>query len=52
MDNLLRIKNGQSIARQQIPRLSFQRFSRVLSDFVHYDGYIVQLFAYVEGCLL
>lgn len=49
MDNLLRITNGQPIARRQIPRLPFLRFSRVLADFVHYDGYIVQLFAYVEG---
>lgn len=49
MDNLLRIDNGQAIARQQIPCLPFVRFSRVLTDFVHYDGYIVQLFAYAEG---
>jgi Ni,Fe-hydrogenase III large subunit len=49
MDNLLRITNGERVVRNRIPRLSFGQFSGVLADFVHYDGFIVQLFAYEEA---
>jgi len=49
MDSLLRIDNGQVIERQRIPLLDFPRFLRVMTDFVHYNGYIVQLFAYPQG---
>jgi Ni,Fe-hydrogenase III large subunit len=49
MDSLLRIDNGEAVARQRIPRVDFPRFLRVLTDFVHYNGYVVQLFAYPEG---
>ena len=48
MDKLLRITNGQPVNRQRIPRLPFAHFSRVLTDFVHYDGFVVHLFAYQE----
>ena len=49
MDNLLRIDNGEMIARQRIPRVDFALFLRITTDFVHYNGYIVQLFVYPEG---
>jgi Ni,Fe-hydrogenase III large subunit len=49
MVNLLRINNGEVIERQRIPRVDYPRFLRTTTDFVHYNGYIVQLFAYPEG---
>ena len=48
MDNLLRIDNGELIERQRIPRVDFSHFLRLLTDFVHANGYVVQLFAYPE----
>ncbi len=49
MDSLLRIDNGERVDRQRIALVPFPRFLRVLTDFVHYNGYVVQLFAYPEG---
>ncbi|MDD2469000.1 MAG: hydrogenase [Desulfobulbus sp.] len=46
MDNFLKITNGQCIDRRKIPCLPLVKFSRLLSDFVDYEGYIVHLFAY------
>lgn len=49
MDSFLRISNGERVSRERIPCLPIVKFSRMLSDFVHYEGYIVQLFAYESG---
>ncbi|MGD9947095.1 MAG: hydrogenase [Desulfobulbus sp.] len=46
MDSFLQITNGECIARKQIPCIPLSKFSGLLSDFVHYEGYIVHLFAY------
>jgi Ni,Fe-hydrogenase III large subunit len=49
MDNLLRIANGELVSRARIPRVGFAHFLRIMTDFVHANGYIVQLFAYPEA---
>ncbi|MGE4560623.1 MAG: hydrogenase [Desulfobulbus sp.] len=49
MDNMLRIVNGERVQRERIPRVSMAKFSSLLTDFVHYHGYIVHLFAYEES---
>lgn len=49
MDNLMRISNGEAIARQRIPCVEFSRFHRMLADFVDSNGYLVQFFAYPAG---
>jgi Ni,Fe-hydrogenase III large subunit len=49
MDNLLQITNGQRVDRSQLPLVSFARFFRIMNDFIHNNGYIVQFFAYKEG---
>ena len=49
MDKLLRITNGQCVPRERIPCLPFVQFSRLLCDFLHYEGFIVQLFAYEDA---
>ncbi|MDR2548657.1 MAG: hydrogenase [Desulfobulbus sp.] len=49
MDSPLRIGNGEAVPRSRIPRIDFPRFLRMLTDFVHCNGYIVQFFAYAEG---
>ncbi len=48
MDNLQQIKNGQRVARENIPHLSFEIFRRELLEFVDNGGNIVQFFAYEE----
>lgn len=48
MANPMLIRNGVAVPRHHIPRVDFPRFLRVLTDFVHCNGYIVQLFAYAE----
>ncbi len=49
MGNLLQIENGESVKRSDIPLVPFDRFAKLLSDFVRKDGFIVQFFAFVEG---
>ncbi|WP_028581930.1 hydrogenase large subunit [Desulfogranum japonicum] len=48
MDNMLKITNGQAIARASIPLVPFESFFTSLSTFVKNDGYIVQFFAFTE----
>ena len=48
MASQMLIGNGTPVHRSLIPRVDFPRFLRVLTDFVHCNGYIVQLFAYAE----
>lgn len=48
MDNLLKIENGKSIRRTDIPQVPFEVFFRTLSDFVKNEGFIVQFFAYED----
>ena len=49
MASPLLIANGAVIPRARIPRIDFPHFLRELTDFVHCNGYIVQLFAYAEA---
>ncbi|MBV5318777.1 MAG: NADH-quinone oxidoreductase subunit C [Desulfobulbaceae bacterium] len=49
MDNLLQISNGERVERQRIPHVDFARFFRIMNDFIHNNGYIVQFFAYTDG---
>ena len=48
MDNLLKITNGRTIAREMVPLVPFEVFYTSLSTFVKNDGYVVQFFAYTE----
>jgi len=43
------IENGQAVARDAIPRLSFDDFRRQALDVVKSGGKVVQFFAYEEG---
>ncbi len=49
MGNLLQIQNGETVKRADIPLVSFDRFARLITDFIRKDGFIVQFFAFVEG---
>ena len=48
MDKLLPIENGVAVARSRIPRVDFACFQQTVTELVRCNGYIVQLFAYVE----
>ncbi|KJR97586.1 MAG: hydrogenase [Desulfobulbaceae bacterium BRH_c16a] len=47
-DSLLQIQNGETVPRSVIPCLTFDRFAELLDAFVKNNGFIVQLFAFVE----
>ncbi len=49
MGNLLQIQNGEPVKRTDIPLVSFDRFARLITEFIRKDGFIVQFFAFVEG---
>ncbi|MEE4313946.1 MAG: hydrogenase [Desulfofustis sp.] len=49
MDNLLAIRYGEAIGREQIPCVPLARFSAELSSFIGDGGSIVQLFGYRQG---
>ncbi len=49
MDDFYRIKNGVALPRADLPRVSFPRFFRLLSDLVRCNGYLVQFFVHPEG---
>lgn len=48
MDKLLQIKNGQPIARADIPDLDFPTFERTVLDATQNSGFVVQFFAYED----
>ena len=49
MDDFLKINNGVALPRADLPRVSFPRFFRLLSDLVRCNGYLVQFFVHPEG---
>ncbi len=49
MGNLLKIRNGQTVKRSDIPDCGLDSFLQTLLDFVKEDGYVVQFFAYRDG---
>ena len=49
MDDFLKIKNGVALPRADLPRVSFPRFFRLLTDLVRCNGYLVQFFIHLEG---
>ena len=49
MDDFLKIKNGVALPRADLPRVSFPRFFRLLTDLVRCNGYLVQFFVHPEG---
>ena len=49
MDDFYRITNGVALPRADLPRVSFPRFFRLLSDLVRCNGYLVQFFVHPEG---
>ena len=49
MDDFLKIKNGVALPRADLPRVSFPRFFRLLTDLVRCNGYQVQFFVHPEG---
>ena len=49
MDDFLKIKNGVAMPRADLPRVSFPRFFRLLTDLVRCNGYLVQFFVHPEG---
>jgi hypothetical protein len=49
MDDFLKIENGVALPRADLPRVSFPRFFRLLSDLVRCNGYLVQFFVHPEG---
>jgi len=53
MDSLLKIRNGEAIARNAIPNLPFELFRQELLKFVREgDGQVVQFFAYEDHACL
>jgi len=52
MDNLLKIDNGETVKRSDIPQLSFDVFRRELLDFAVNGGQIVHYFAYEDDGVL
>ena len=47
--DFLKILNGESIAREQIPHLSFENFHQEAMNIVKNKGKVVHYFAYADG---
>ena len=47
--DFLKISNGESIAREQIPHLSFDNFHQEAINIVKNNGKVVHYFAYADG---
>lgn len=48
MVNLLRITNGQTVKRSEIPDVPLDTFLELLGDFVSNNGFVVHFFAYSQ----
>jgi Ni,Fe-hydrogenase III large subunit len=49
MGDFLKIDNGEVVPRALLPRVTFPRFFRLLTDLVRCNGYVVQFFVHPEA---